>query len=68
MKEQCIRCGVETEYSVSTPVTVRRWYIEGTGQLCEQCYFILYPVPESFDSKSYSQPIENPHWFQNKKE
>jgi len=68
MKERCIRCGKETEYDVSTPVTVRRWYVEGSGQLCEQCYFILYPVPGSFDSKSYSQPIDNSHWLQNKKE
>jgi hypothetical protein len=67
-KEKCIRCGVETEYDVSSPVTVRRWYIEGSGQLCEKCYFTLYPVPGFFDSKSYSQPIENSHWLQNKKE
>lgn len=67
-REVCIRCGVETEYDVSSPVTVRRWYIEGSGQLCEKCYFTLYPVPGFFDSKSYSQPIENSHWLQNKKE
>ncbi len=51
MKERCIRCGVETEYDVSTPVTVRRWYVEGSGQLCEQCYFTLYPVPGSLQSE-----------------
>jgi hypothetical protein len=50
MKEQCIRCGRETEYNVSTPVTVRRWYVEGSGQLCEQCYFTLYPVPGALQS------------------
>jgi len=50
MKEKCIRCGVESEYNVSTPVTVIRWYVEGSGQLCEQCYFTLYPVPGSLQS------------------
>ena len=50
MREQCIRCGVETEYNDSTPVRVRRWYVEGSGQLCEQCYFALYPVPGSLQS------------------
>ena len=50
MKETCIRCGRETKYEVSTPVTVRRWYVEGSGQLCEQCYFTLYPVPGSLQS------------------
>lgn len=45
MKDPCIRCGSETEYEVSTPVTVRRYYVEGAGQLCEACFHILYPVP-----------------------
>jgi len=49
-RERCIRCGVETEYNVSTPVTVRRWYIEGSGQLCEECYFTLYPMPGALQS------------------
>lgn len=55
MKERCIRCGVETEYDVSTPVTVRRWYVEGSGQLCEQCFYELYPVPGSLQSKMGSE-------------
>jgi NMD protein affecting ribosome stability and mRNA decay len=67
-KEKCIRCGKETEYDINTPVDIRKWYIEGTGQLCEQCYFTLYPVPGSFNSKSYSQSTDNSHRFQKKKE
>ena len=39
MKEKCTRCGRETEYEVSTPVTVRRYYVEGAGQLCEECLY-----------------------------
>lgn len=50
MKERCIRCERKTEYDVSTPVTVRRWYLEGSRQLCEECYFTLYPVPGSLQS------------------
>ena len=50
MKERCIRCGRETADEVSTPATVRRYYVEGSGQLCEQCYFTLYPVPDSLQS------------------
>ena len=67
-KELCIRCNKPTPYNPNTPITLRRYYVEGSGQLCEQCYFTLYPVPGFFDSKSYSQPIENSHWLQNKKE
>ena len=41
-KELCIRCGKETEYDVHTPITIRRYYIEGSGQLCEDCWRELY--------------------------
>ncbi len=64
-KEKCIRCGRETEYNVSTPVTVRRWYIEGSGQLCEMCFYELYPVPGAFDSDGY---VRSAGQDQNKKE
>lgn len=57
MKEKCIRCGRETEYEVSTPVTVRRYYIEGSGQLCEACFHILYPVPDAFVNNDQSNPV-----------
>ena len=68
MKEKCIRCGVETEYNVSTPVTMRRWYIEGSGQLCPNCFFTLYPVPTSLQSnlgEDYT-PNDNPPIIPNK--
>jgi hypothetical protein len=51
MNELCIRCGKETEYGVSAPVHMRKYYIEGSGQLCEKCFYELYPVPTSFGSK-----------------
>jgi hypothetical protein len=43
-KEICIRCGKETEYDVSAPVDIRRFYVEGFGQLCEECWRELYPI------------------------
>lgn len=43
MRERCVRCGKETEYDVSTPVTMRKWYVEGSGQLCEECWNHLWP-------------------------
>lgn len=42
MKELCIRCGKETEYDVHTPVNIRRFYINGSEQLCEECWRELY--------------------------
>lgn len=50
-KELCIRCGKPTPYHPNTPITLRCYFVEGSGQLCEQCYFTLYPVPTSFDSR-----------------
>jgi len=50
-KELCIRCGKPTLYDINTPITLRRYYIEGSGQLCERCFYELYPVPTSFGSK-----------------
>lgn len=44
-KELCIRCGIPTPYDINTPITVRRYFVEGAGQLCEACFHILYPVP-----------------------
>lgn len=44
MKEPCIRCGKPTIYDPSTPIKLRRYYVEGSDQLCETCFYELYPV------------------------
>ena len=49
MKERCVRCGKETEYEISSPVEIRRWYVEGSGQLCEACFYELYPMPGAWE-------------------
>ncbi len=36
-KEKCVLCGAETEYFRSTPIDKRKHYVEGSGQLCEDC-------------------------------
>ena len=42
--ERCVCCGKYTDISLSMPVSDRKFYVLGVGQLCEQCYFTLYPV------------------------
>lgn len=37
-KDRCVLCWGETEYSKNTPIEDRQFYIEGAGQLCEECY------------------------------
>ena len=41
-KDKCISCGKETEYLVSTHIDYRKYYVEGAGQLCKDCYFDIY--------------------------
>ncbi len=43
-KELCIRCGRPTPYDINTPIHLRRYFVEGSGQLCEQCFSQLYPT------------------------
>lgn len=33
----CVNCKKETSYKTETPVEYRVNYIEGAGQLCEEC-------------------------------
>lgn len=44
MSETCVLCGKETEYDINTPLEVRRWYVEGSGQLCGDCWYKLWPT------------------------
>lgn len=40
--ETCTSCGEETPYMIDTPIELRNHYVEGGGQLCEQCYNKIY--------------------------
>jgi len=46
-KELCIRCNKPTPYHPDTPITLRRYYVEGSGQLCPLCWQELYGVAPS---------------------
>ena len=37
-KDLCISCEGETKYSHDTSIEYRDYYIEGAGQLCEDCH------------------------------
>lgn len=52
INELCIRCNKPTPYHPQTPITLRRYFVEveGSGQLCEKCYYELYPVPGTLQS------------------
>ena len=40
--EKCVHCGVETEYTRDQPIVTRNFYVEGAGQLCQDCYDTIY--------------------------
>lgn len=67
MNELCIRCGKPTIYRPNTPITLRHYFVEGSGQLCERCFYELYPLSGAFDSDGYVRSAGQEQ-NQNKKE
>lgn len=65
MKERCVRCGQETEYDVNMPVEARRWFVEGAGQLCEECFSHLYGLPAAFVNDGEEKENEDRYKSQN---
>ena len=57
-KELCIRCGRPTPYDINTPIHLRRYFVEGSGQLCEQCFSQLYPSATDTDLYNTTSPGE----------
>lgn len=40
--EKCVLCGANTPYRLSTPISQREFYMEGSGQMCRQCHYEIY--------------------------
>ncbi|HUV84944.1 MAG TPA: hypothetical protein VMV86_04495 [Methanosarcinales archaeon] len=38
MKDKCVMCGAETPFDIQEHIDYRLYYIEGAGQLCEECF------------------------------
>ncbi len=38
----CVMCGKETNYARNIPVSDRVGYLEGSGQLCFECFERIY--------------------------
>lgn len=61
-KDKCVLCGKETPYTKETHIDYRSGYIEGAGQLCNDCYNNdsdrdLVTVPKSY-FKKYSNNFD----------
>lgn len=42
MKDKCVTCGKETLYDREDHIDTRLGYVEGSGQLCLDCYDEIY--------------------------
>ena len=51
--DKCVVCNKETDYLFSTPVEERRFFVAGVGQLCKECYDVVYSsrVPEDIGNE-----------------
>tara|TARA_Y100000591_G_C21602912_1_gene578915 strand:- start:42 stop:323 length:282 start_codon:yes stop_codon:yes gene_type:complete len=53
--ERCLVCNSNTNFHISTPISSRKWFVIGMGQLCSSCYMATYntstttPVDETDD-------------------
>ena len=41
-EEKCVICGKDTGYVFSEYIQNRRFYVEGAGQVCKQCFIEIY--------------------------
>jgi len=71
MIEKCIRCGRPTPYDIQTPIAICLYYIDGSGQFCEDCWKRVYgeiktitlptpTIPTPADQERYNQLINKP--------
>ena len=40
--ERCVLCWRLTNVPKNTPISKRKYYVQGQGQLCENCYYELF--------------------------
>lgn len=41
-KDICVKCKKLTQYTKDVDIDLREHYIEGAGQLCDECYDKIY--------------------------
>jgi NMD protein affecting ribosome stability and mRNA decay len=42
----CVNCGKTTDYPIDMMIDLRKTYVEGAGQLCDECYDKIYNSQE----------------------
>lgn len=54
----CVFCGCDTGVSKNMPISLRKNYIRGSGQLCEKCYFNLYVLPKEDEHRIAAEKMK----------
>ena len=58
--EKCVYCGKITTVPKAMPIHKRSYYIDGTGQLCQNCFNKIYNCIEM--TKSGSDMLNDKIW------
>ena len=53
-RDRCVICHRETPYPASTHIDFRDYYVEGCGQLCEECFNEMSGLPRDKIAKKFS--------------
>ena len=53
MKDKCVNCKRETLYDKETHVDFRLGYVEGAGQLCLDCWEVIYGIENNKKEHEY---------------
>jgi len=54
-KDKCINCKKDTLYSKEEHIDFRLGYVEGAGQLCLDCYGVIYGITSKLQSKEIGE-------------
>ncbi len=60
-KEKCVVCTTETPYTRYTHIDLRKYYVDGAGQLCKKCWIEIYSGKDRLrvgtSSTTHTHPI-----------
>ena len=54
-KDKCINCKKDTLYSKEEHIDFRLGYVEGAGQLCLDCYGVIYGITSKLKIKEIGE-------------
>ena len=57
MKDKCVTCGVDSIYDTWEHIKFRIGYIKGVGQLCLDCYDMIYFKNKNKEVKSETRKV-----------